>query len=328
MLTADPPDALDYIPRASYQLSVLVLLSEADRNGVAFALHGAYTALGHRRGGTTVADEQLAEILGVSADTVRRKRKVIVDCDTLTEAPRGRQVLRRTKHPEEFICVPGAAMRLLVQGQITPLEFRVLAYIIHRRAERGMAAGCALTRAELARGLGIRPDAIGSSIARLKALSLLHVQTRAGTGWILTPKWMKPNQRSISWTARREMAERRRRWNLPRYGTRSTASSPAATAPAQATVTPLRFAGQPPLSFAGQPGVAGAASAQVSQHLVTGSIGTMGFERHSGSLEVTDPARNLTALARSERPWARKLLAHLDSLPPQSPLPVAASGRF
>jgi hypothetical protein len=313
-----PPEGApwEYSPAAEYQLSVLVLLSRADRSGVAFATHAAITALGHRRGGTVTTDAQFAGLFGVSAQTMRRQRHVLIDCDVLTETARGKQVLRRTKRPDEFVTVPRVAVAMLLRGQITARAFRLKAYLIHRRAERGLAAGCALTRAEIAEALGIRPDAVSADVAALESVGLLHIQTRPGVGWVLTPKWCGPNNRRISIAARYQMRERRRRWGLPRYGTQSTGPSPA---PDRASVTPLPFGGQPARPFGGQPRPTDPASAQVSQHSPATATRTMGFQRPIGpseglpgplfAAEPAEAARNRAAIAaRLDQPWARRLL--------------------
>lgn len=299
----------DYIPAKSYQLSARVLYSHKDPNGVAFAIHLLYTVLGHRRGGTPIADTLLAAFLGVSPDTVRNARRVLIDCDVLDERRVGRQTWRRTRRAVEFVTITGITARAVLSKVLDALEFRVLGCLVDKRAEYGDQAGCGLTLSELAdnrdghRGLGIRPARISATIKSLATKGFAHVQTRVGVGMVVIPKFAQAVRRRISATARYALERRRLDWGLPRPGYPQGVASAGKAAPA----TPASRSGLPPASHSGLPGSQGAVSAQVNTHIPRSSLERWGFNDVAGA------------------PWDRTA-AHNVAPPPPPPGPLDTGG--
>lgn len=252
----DPPP-WQYVHATAYQLSVDVL-NHRDPTGVVFATHALYTALGHRRGGCDTPDAQLGAFLGASTETLRRARRILTGYGVLEERRRGRTRIRATRRPATFVHLPAIAIRAFLSGRITARQLRLYAYTVHKRAEYGESAGCGLTRDELARGLDVRPDTISADVHALDTAGLLHLATRRGTGWILTPKYAAPLRRRIAPAALADLRNRRRRWNLHRPGF-STGPRPELSTTGRSRVGPAALSG------VGTPHPTRAPSAQVAQ---------------------------------------------------------------
>jgi hypothetical protein len=233
-----------------------VLLRARDPSGLALAYWLTLARIGHGKGGTTITDEQAAELLNVTPLRIANARNVLIDCDLVHTSMRGRAVLRRAKHdPDSFVTLSYLVVDELWAGSIDAKAARQYARILDARAEPGVGAGCGLTAIELAKGikgrdgerrggLGVRPDSIAESDRQLVAAGLLRIETRAGVGKIRVPLHAHPVTRRISATARYALAQRRRSWALPRYPQDRGARCPQAVSPLR---TPLPNRDRTPL---------------------------------------------------------------------------------